>query len=63
MKSYPEHLQIVNTFHFPRESIAAAQFLIQEYDLENPNFKGFELREKAKPKFILMKTEGAFGKP
>ena len=40
-----------------------AQFLIKEYGLENPNFKGFELREKAKPEFILMTTEGALGEP
>jgi len=63
MKSYPEHLQIVYTFHELGETIAAAQFLIQEYGLENPNFKGFELREKAKPEFILMTTEGALGEP
>ncbi|RDI56621.1 hypothetical protein [Flavobacterium glaciei] len=63
MKSFPEHLQIVNTFHELGETIAAAQFLIQEYGLENPNFKGFELREKAKPEFVLMTTEGALGEP
>jgi len=63
MKLYPEHLQIVYTFHELGETIAAAQFLIQEYGLENPNFKGFELREKAKPEFILMTTEGALGEP
>jgi hypothetical protein len=28
------------------ETIAAAQFLIREYGLTHPNFKGFELREK-----------------
>lgn len=37
MKSYPKHLQIVNTFHELEEIIAAAQFLIAEYGLENPN--------------------------
>lgn len=63
MKSYPEHLQIVNTFHKLRETITAAQFLIQEYGLENPNFKGFELREKAQPEFILITPEGALGQP
>jgi hypothetical protein len=63
MKSYPEHLQIVNTFHELGETIAAAQFLIEEYGLENRNFKGFELREKATPEFILMTTEGALGEP
>lgn len=63
MKSFPEHLQIINTFHELGETITAAQFLIEEYGLENPNFKGFELREKAKPEFILMTTEGALGEP
>ena len=63
MKSYLEHLQIVNTFHELGETIAAAQFLIKEYGLENLNFKGFELREKAQPEFILMTTEGALGEP
>ena len=42
MKSYPELLQIVNTFHELGETIAAAKFLIEEYGLENPNFKGFD---------------------
>ena len=45
MKSFQEHLQIINTFHELGETIAAAQFLIEEYGLENPNFKGFELRK------------------
>lgn len=63
MKSFQDHLKIVNNFHELGETIKAAQFLIQEYGLENPNFKGFELREKAKPEFILMTTEGALGEP
>ena len=63
MKSYTEHLQIVNTFHELGETIAAANFLIEEYGLTHPNFKGFELREKAKPEFILMTTEGVLGEP
>lgn len=63
MKPFKDQLQIVNTFHELGETIAAAQFLMEEYGLENPNFKGFELREKAKPEFILMTTEGVFGEP
>ena len=63
MKSYTEHLQIVNTFHELGETIAAAQFLIEQYGLTHQNFKGFDLREKAKPEFILMTTEGALGEP
>ena len=63
MKSIQDQLQIVNSFHELGETIAAAQFLIDEYGLIHPNFKGFELREKAKPDFILMTTEGVFGEP
>ena len=61
MKSYTDQLQIINNFHELGETIQAALFLVQEYDLDNPNFKGFELREKAKPNFILMTTEGVLG--
>jgi hypothetical protein len=63
MKTYQDQLQIVNSFHEMGETIAAAKFLIEEYGLTHPNFKGFELREKAKPEFILMTTEGALGEP
>lgn len=56
-------MQIVNSFHEQGETINAATFLIGEYNLHHPNFKGFELREKAKPDFILMTTEGAFNQP
>ena len=63
MKSYTDQIQIVNNFHELGETIEAARFLIQEYGIENPNFKGFELREKAKPNFILMTTEGVLGEP
>lgn len=63
MKSYPEILQVVNSYFEIGETIEAALFLVKEYGLENPNFKGFELREAAKPEFILMTTEGEFNKP
>ena len=63
MKSYTDQIQIVNNFHELGKTIEAARFLIQEYGIENPNFKGFELREKAKPNFILMTTEGVLGEP
>nr|WP_309755598.1 hypothetical protein [Flavobacterium sp.] len=63
MKNYQDQLQIVHSFHEMGETIAAAQFLIEEYRLTHPNFKGFELREKAKLEFILMTTEGALGEP
>ena len=63
MKTYQDQLQIVHSFHEMGETVAAAQFLIEEYGLKHPNFKGFELREKAKPNFILMTTEGPLSGP
>ena len=53
----------VKKFHELEMTIEAAEFLIKNYELEHPNFKGFELREKAEPSFILFTTEGFFGKP
>ena len=61
MKSYSDQLQIINNFHELGETLLAAQFLVEEYELNNTNFKGFELREAAKPDFILMTTEGVLG--
>jgi hypothetical protein len=61
MKSYQDILQIVNDYHELGETIEAANFIIEEYGLRHPNLKGFELREKAKPEYILMTTEGMFG--
>ena len=61
MKLFQEILQIVNNFHELGETVQAAEFLLNEYELNHPNFKGFELREIAKPDFILMTTEGVFG--
>jgi predicted metal-dependent peptidase len=61
MKPYQDIIQIVNNFHELGETIQAAQFLLNEYDLNHDNFSGFELREIAKADFILMTTEGIFG--
>lgn len=63
MKSFDEILQTVHTFHELGETVAAANFVIETYNIKHPNFGNFELREKAAPKFILMTTEGEFGKP
>ncbi len=52
----------IKKFHELEMTIEAAEFLIKNYELEHPNFKGFELREKAEPSFILFTTEGVFGK-
>lgn len=63
MKSQSEILQIINNFHELGETAQAGEFLIKEFGLGQPNFKGFEYREPAKPDFILMTTEGTFGEP
>jgi hypothetical protein len=51
----------VKKIHALEMTIAAAEFLVKVYGLERSNFKGFELREKAKPSYILYTTEGVFG--
>ena len=61
MKPYSEILEKIETFHELGETIKAAEFVLKEYGLENPNLTGFELREKAKPDYVLMTTEGNFG--
>jgi hypothetical protein len=63
MKPYSEILQLIQTYHELGETIQAANFVIEEYGIKHPNFKGFELREKAKAEYILMTTEGTFGLP
>lgn len=63
MKSYPVILQLVQTYHELGETVQAANLVIEEYDIKHSNFKGFELREKAKADYILMTTEGVFGQP
>ena len=61
MKPYSEIIQKIETYHELGETIQAAEFLIEEYGIKHPNLKGFELREKAKPDYILMTAEGNFG--
>ncbi|TGD57563.1 hypothetical protein [Flavobacterium humi] len=63
MKPYSEILQLIQTYHELGETIQAANLAIEEYGIRHPNFKGFELREKAKPDYVLMTTEGTFGLP
>lgn len=63
MKPYSEILQLVQTYHELGETVAAANLVVEEYGIKHPNFKNFELREKAKPEYILMTTEGTFGQP
>jgi hypothetical protein len=61
MKPYSEILQHINSYHELGETIQAANFAIEQYNIKHPNFKGFELREKAEANYILMTTEGSFG--
>ena len=62
MKPLVTIMEVINSYHELGETVAAANFLIEEYNIKHPNFEGFELREKAKPEYILMTTEGTFGK-
>lgn len=61
MKSYAEILQNIQLNHEIGETIQAANYVVEEYNLKHDNFKGFEVREKATANFILMTTEGVFG--
>ena len=52
MKSKPEIVQILQSYHELGQTETAALFLLEEFDIKHPNFKGFALREKAEPNFI-----------
>jgi len=62
MKPLATIMELINSYHELGETIAAADFLIEEFGIKHSNFDKFELREKAKPDYILMTTEGTFGK-
>jgi hypothetical protein len=61
MMSFEDIEFTIKIFHKNGLTVDAAELLIREYELSHPNFKGIELREKAKPDFILMTTEGEIG--
>ncbi|WP_339888834.1 hypothetical protein [uncultured Flavobacterium sp.] len=63
MMSFEDIEFTIKIFHKNGLTVDAAELLIREYELSHPNFKGIELREKAKPDFILMTTEGEIGQP
>jgi hypothetical protein len=63
MKPTAEIIQKIETFHELGETVEAANYLIDVYGIKHPNFSTFELREKAKPDYVLMTTEGTFGQP
>lgn len=63
MKSKAEIVQILQTYHEIGETEKAALFLIDEFELNQPNFAGILLRERAEPNFILFTAEGEIGNP
>lgn len=63
MKTKAEIVQILQTFHEIGETEKAALFLIDEFELHQPNFGGILLREAAKPDYILFTAEGEIGDP
>ena len=63
MMSFEDIEFTIKIFHKNGLTVEAAELLIREYELSHPNFKGIALREKAKPDFILMTTEGEIGQP
>lgn len=63
MKTKAEIVQILQTYHELGETEKAALFLIDEFDLNQPNFAGILLREKAEPTNILFTAEGEIGNP
>lgn len=61
MKPTAEILLNIESFHELGETIFAANYLMEVYHLQHPFFKEFVIRERAKPNFILLTTEGNFG--
>lgn len=53
----------IKVFHKHNLTEEAALWLLEVYEINHPNFAGFEFREPAEPKMILMTTEGIMGKP
>jgi hypothetical protein len=53
----------IEDFHKNGQVINAMYWLLKKYKLKNTNLKAIVFREKAEPSFILMTTEGDFGKP
>lgn len=61
MKTKAEIVQILQSYHELGQTEAAALFLLEEFDIKHPNFKGIKFREKAEPNFILFTAEGEIG--
>ena len=53
----------IKTFHKHSLTKEAALWLLKVYELEHPNFAGFEFRDEIQPDSILMTAEGIIGGP
>ncbi|WP_396144675.1 hypothetical protein [Flavobacterium sp.] len=51
----------IEVFHREGKTIEAAKWLLKMFDIQDHNLKGFALREKAEPNYILLTAEGDFG--
>jgi hypothetical protein len=51
----------IEVFHRDGKTIEAAEWLLKMFDIQDHNLKGFALREKAEPNYILLTAEGDFG--
>lgn len=51
----------IKAYHNEGKTIEAAEWLLKMFDIQDHNLKGFALREKAEPNYILLTAEGDFG--
>ncbi|WP_396187867.1 hypothetical protein [Flavobacterium sp.] len=63
MESKETFLQLIKNYHETGQTIKAALLLIDKFELNQPNFGGILLREKADPSYILFTAEGKIGEP
>lgn len=54
----------INAYRQHHQTLEAARFLIRSFNLEHPNFAGFQIREgEGEPNNILLTAEGQLGGP
>ena len=52
----------IDSFHNEGLTKEAANWLVEQYQMQDDFLRGFEFREKADPSMVLFTTEGDFGK-
>ena len=52
----------IDSFHNEGLTKEAANWLVEEYQMQDDFLEGFEFRERADPSMVLFTTEGDFGK-